>query len=155
MAQERLFELPELVATDACPRIEVVRRDRERLEHLGELLLGKRLAALAVLAPLGPRTALDRDQRLAYVRRRDLGAALHGTCLRERVTDVGKQQLEPCGVVVFSAHRGNYRRSSAWVLAAPLLKGNCVIEVIRTGLLARKRLVLLRLDAEREELAAT
>src|SRR5215813_1715012 len=105
MAQERLFELPELVATDACPRIEVVRRDRERLEHLGELRLGERVAALAVLAPLGPRTALDRDQGLDYVRRRNLRTTLHGAFLDEHVTDVGEQEFEPRGGVVFSAHK--------------------------------------------------
>src|SRR5215831_16413592 len=98
MAQERLFKLPELVATDACPRTEVVRRDRERLEHLGELLRGQRFAALAVLAPLGPRTALDRDQRLDNVGRWHLDG------LFEDVSDVAEQQLERRGVVVSSAH---------------------------------------------------
>src|SRR5262249_15055613 len=89
----------------------------ERLEHLGELLRGQRFAALAVLAPLGPRTALDRDQRLDYVRRRNLRTTLHGAFLDEHVTDVGEQEFEPRGGVVFSAHKCSSRRSSGRVLA--------------------------------------
>jgi hypothetical protein len=78
-------------------RIDVVRRDphsRHR-EHSGELVLGERLAALA---HLGPRAALDRDQLLDQVRRRDFHVHLLGEHVRdrrlaflgERVTDVGE-----------------------------------------------------------------
>src|SRR5262249_47574712 len=105
MAQERLFELPELVATDACPRIEVVRRNGGGLGHRGEFLGGQRFPPFPVFPPLGPRTALDRDQRLNYVRRRNLRTTLHGAFLDEHVTDVGEQEFEPRGGVVFSARK--------------------------------------------------
>src|SRR5262249_33874856 len=62
VALESLFELRELVATDArILRPDVIRSDAERFEHPGEPSLRQRQAALA---HLGPRPAFDRDQRL-------------------------------------------------------------------------------------------
>src|SRR5262245_60404909 len=116
MAQERLFELPELVATDACPRIEVVRRDRERLEHLGELLRGQRFAALAVLASLGPRTALDRDQRLDHIRRRDF----HGHFLGEHVCDRRPPSLANASRMSASRSASREASSVSVLISVPL-----------------------------------
>src|SRR6516164_1568561 len=52
-----------------------------------------------------PRSALDRDQRLDQVRRRDFHAAFLG----ERVTDVAEQQFKPRDIV--NVHR---LASSSW-----------------------------------------